>query len=382
MSKSFNQFDLVSLLRNIDYLVGYKGDDGEEIRISGAVLAGLFAGMAGKSVQIQFSTNAEAWHYPAMDNDQYVRFKAGDDAWSVAFKIVGEDGEDGEGTDGREVELRESGDMLQWRYVGEDAWVDLYDLSQLQGERGTSIYKYNQDYDSPVGTGGTVSNYLPLVPQGVILKENDILLHSNGIISIVTEVGDELHPNGMKFKSMLDIKGSDGLSAYQTWLAQGNTGTEADFLNSLKGENGEGLPAGGNEGETLMINQDEHPVWLRGVKIIDLTDYYNGSPVYMIDGYAEKNIIIDTTEQEYLQIVFDYDFKEMRNMQIVMSNASSVDKQISMEISPNFHVDLLGLASLEGLDGLKQGKHIIWTMIPYVSHLTDVAIVLVKVDFD
>ncbi|MEY2869891.1 MAG: hypothetical protein RIR01_2393 [Bacteroidota bacterium] len=36
-------------------------------------------------------------------------------------------------------------------------------------------------------------------------------------------------------------KGDTGLSAYQVWLAQGNTGTQQDFLNSLKGTNG-GFP--------------------------------------------------------------------------------------------------------------------------------------------
>lgn len=30
-----------------------------------------------------------------------------------------------------------------------------------------------------------------------------------------------------------------GLSAYETWLAQGNDGTEEEFLNSLKGEKGD-----------------------------------------------------------------------------------------------------------------------------------------------
>ena len=34
------------------------------------------------------------------------------------------------------------------------------------------------------------------------------------------------------------IDGQDGLSAYEVWLAQGNTGTEADFLNSLEGTQG------------------------------------------------------------------------------------------------------------------------------------------------
>lgn len=31
-------------------------------------------------------------------------------------------------------------------------------------------------------------------------------------------------------------RGLPGASAYQSWLASGNTGTEADFLLSLKGE--------------------------------------------------------------------------------------------------------------------------------------------------
>ena len=33
--------------------------------------------------------------------------------------------------------------------------------------------------------------------------------------------------------------GVDGKSAYQLWLDQGNTGTVQDFVNSLKGEQGE-----------------------------------------------------------------------------------------------------------------------------------------------
>lgn len=34
------------------------------------------------------------------------------------------------------------------------------------------------------------------------------------------------------------LQGADGLSAYQIWLNAGNTGTEADFLESLKGKGG------------------------------------------------------------------------------------------------------------------------------------------------
>lgn len=37
--------------------------------------------------------------------------------------------------------------------------------------------------------------------------------------------------------------GPPGLSAYQIWLDEGNTGTEQDFLDSLKGEPGTGTDA-------------------------------------------------------------------------------------------------------------------------------------------
>ncbi len=46
--------------------------------------------------------------------------------------------------------------------------------------------------------------------------------------------------------------GADGLSAYETWLALGNTGTETDFINSLTGPQGPQGPQGpaGNDGAT------------------------------------------------------------------------------------------------------------------------------------
>lgn len=38
------------------------------------------------------------------------------------------------------------------------------------------------------------------------------------------------------FSADVVVKGLDGKSAYEIWLEQGNTGTEQDFLDSLKGE--------------------------------------------------------------------------------------------------------------------------------------------------
>jgi len=55
-------------------------------------------------------------------------------------------------------------------------------------------------------------------------------------------------------------KGEAGLSAYEVWLAEGNTGSEQDFLDSLKGTGG----GGGFDGEHNDLDgrekDDAHPI--------------------------------------------------------------------------------------------------------------------------
>lgn len=64
--------------------------------------------------------------------------------------------------------------------------------------------------------------------------------------------------------------GTDGKSAYQLWLDAGNTGTEADFLNSLKGTNGQGVPVGGTVGMALVkLSSTDYDTAWSGV--VDLT---------------------------------------------------------------------------------------------------------------
>lgn len=49
--------------------------------------------------------------------------------------------------------------------------------------------------------------------------------------------------------------GADGKSAYDVWLAQGNSGTETDFLNSLKGEKGDKGDTGSASVDTEKIEE-------------------------------------------------------------------------------------------------------------------------------
>jgi len=92
MIKRFKDFLLRTLLNGTDYIVGYDGVTGEEIRIKVSNM--LQKGDAGASADIQFSANTENWHFPAMNNDVYVRFRVGLGEWSVS-RFVGVDGENG-----------------------------------------------------------------------------------------------------------------------------------------------------------------------------------------------------------------------------------------------------------------------------------------------
>ena len=64
--------------------------------------------------------------------------------------------------------------------------------------------------------------------------------------------------------------GTDGLSAYEIWLSQGNTGTEADFLNSLEGPQGVAGTNGvdgingidGTNGVDGQDGQSAYEIWL------------------------------------------------------------------------------------------------------------------------
>ncbi|MDR0604593.1 MAG: hypothetical protein LBG80_09855 [Bacteroidales bacterium] len=290
MAKSFNQFDIVSLLRNIDFLVGYKGDNGEEIRISGATLASLFTGQAGSSVQIQFSANAENWHYPAMEGDQYVKFKSGNDAWSSALKFVGAKGDTGTGLTimgtfetledlQAGVANKQQGDMYN---VGSEAPYNIYmwdengvagswvNLGSLKGERGCVIYRYLWGLPAVVGNGYVITNPETLIPQGITPKLNDFVLGSNNTLGIVNKLRYDENPQKIEVKTILVLKGETGASAYQTWLNAGNSGTEEDFLNSLKGERGTAIYKINTDLQNVGINSaiaNYPPLVSSGVKL-------------------------------------------------------------------------------------------------------------------
>ena len=111
--------------------------------------------------------------------------------------------------------------------------------------------------------------------------------------------------NGTDGKDGAD--GKDGLSAYEIWLSHGNTGTETDFLNSLKGEKGDKGEQGkqgiqgiqgekgekGDKGDTGERGSD-------GADGKDGKDGTNGA-----DGFSPTITVVENSSDRYILTITD-----------------------------------------------------------------------------
>ncbi len=128
------------------------------------------------TIKFRYDENSEYVQYYVNSNGDWRNIITKDELMSyIGDDLKGEQGE--AGIDGKQVEFQQNGTYIQWRYIGDTVWENLILIENLKGNDGND------------GENGS--------------------------------------------------KGDDGLSAYQIWLNNGNTGTEQDFLNWLKGEDGE-----------------------------------------------------------------------------------------------------------------------------------------------
>lgn len=68
------------------------------------------------------------------------------------------DGVDGE--DGREVELRNNGTQIQWRYVGDPSWTDIISLSEITGADGEDGNGYRGTWEPGTYAVGDLVNHI------------------------------------------------------------------------------------------------------------------------------------------------------------------------------------------------------------------------------
>lgn len=81
--------------------------------------------------------------------------------------------------------------------------------------------------------------------EGTVQNENKLV----GSLQNENKLEGSLSSGNSMAGGMVAVFGKDGKSAYEVWLGEGNTGTEADFLDSLRGKDGD-------DGETPCIGEN------------------------------------------------------------------------------------------------------------------------------
>lgn len=132
-----------------DTLYALKGSTGEP---------GGGTGTDGREVQLRNSGAAIQWRYSGTtDWTDLVALSVitGTPGTNGAPGAPGTDGAPGgpgaDGTNGREVQLNNTGSVIQWRYAGEAFWTDLIQLSTLVGAKGEPGVKGDPGQDGAPG---------------------------------------------------------------------------------------------------------------------------------------------------------------------------------------------------------------------------------------
>ena len=102
-------------------------------------------------------------------------------------------------------------------------------------------------------TNSSSTNGGDILLNGTVSAEN----HQIKNVADPTDAQDAVNLNYLQVE-LAEQNGNDGSSAYQIWLDSGNTGTEAELLNSLKGA--QGIP--GKDGENGINGNSAYQIWL------------------------------------------------------------------------------------------------------------------------
>lgn len=165
--RRFKDFLLRNSIQNQDYVVGYDGNNGEEIRIK----ASTFRGADGSSADIQFSADSETWHYPIAEGDLYIRIRVGDGEWNVARFATQQSG----GSVGRMSYSSVSQPVVEESFENN---ITLHRVAKT-GDYNDLRYKPSFSLDSLGALGNNIENYSPVEPD--FSPESYILVRHEGL---------------------------------------------------------------------------------------------------------------------------------------------------------------------------------------------------------
>lgn len=176
------------------------------------------------------------------------------------------------------------GDLSEWINLGAFAGKDNYELAVLEGFDGTRaqwLETQKSTVEGPRGPRGysiTVIGRLPNNSQLPPINERDpgtgYIINDTGNLYVVNEAGTTWQNLG-QFAA---------LNNYQLWLGQGNEGTLSEYLESLKGQNGD----------------SNYQLWLDAGNQGSLQDFFN--TLKGTDGENGTNIVITGAVDTFAQL--------------------------------------------------------------------------------
>lgn len=140
----------------------------------------------------------------------------------------------------------------QYADIGSMGGISAYEVAVAQGFAGTVnewLASLKSTVPGPKGEPGQNLLVKGTVANAAVL---DTITNPSDNDAYVTQDDGHLHTYIEETTSWIDLgpfKGLDGKSAYQIWLANDHTGTELEFLASLKGKNGKD----GKDGTSVVI---------------------------------------------------------------------------------------------------------------------------------
>jgi hypothetical protein len=224
---------------------GFKGDSAYQVAVAngfvGTVSQWLDSligepGDDGREIQLRNDGTNVQWRYD------------GDPTWINIILLEDLRGEPGD--DGREIELRNDGTNVQWRYTtGSGGWINLIALSELKGDKGDPGLSA---YQVAVANGfvGTEAQWLASLEgtdgEDGVSPPNPNLTASTGAAGTDVELTG-VYPNlnlqiprgNQGTPGAPGTPGTPGASAYEIAIANGFVGTEAQWLASLEGDKGD-----------------------------------------------------------------------------------------------------------------------------------------------
>lgn len=188
-------------------------------------------------------------------------------------RVVGAQGERGEkGADGRPIEFNKSTTHIQWRYVGDTAWINLIALSDFQGEQGVPGAKGETGEKGERGDTGATgkSAFQTAVENGYQGTEAEFNAQLAGVGQLGLHASDKTQhtyqytSTGTSEALAIPLSGSeltDGLSILvklHTDIADGATLTlDGGLTRRIATSDGKAITAGAIAGSYLPLTYNE-----------------------------------------------------------------------------------------------------------------------------